>query len=126
MRDTYSLSIALVFLIFNSCSIKQEPESEKLHNLFNDVWDWGLQEFPTRATYLGYYRYNDRLANMSLVSIQGRHKKNKTILRKLENLNREQLDPNDKLNYDLFHKNITRNIEAHPVKGYLMPIDQMG
>ena len=126
MKHTYSLPIALVFLVFNSCSIKQETESEKLHNLFNDVWGWGLQEFPTRATYLGYYRYNDRLANMSLVSIQGRHKKNKTILRKLENLNREQLDPNDKLNYDLFHKNITRNIAAHPFKDYLMPVDQMG
>ena len=126
MKHTYSLPIALVFLVFNSCSIKQETESEKLHNLFNDVWVWGLQEFPTRATYLGYYRYNDRLANMSLVSIQGRHKKNKTILRKLENLNREQLDPNDKLNYDLFHKNITRNIAAHPFKDYLMPVDQMG
>ena len=126
MKHTYSLPIALVFLVFNSCSIKQETESEKLHNLFNDVWGWGLQEFPTRATYLGDYRYNDRLANMSLVSIQGRHKKNKTILRKLENLNREQLDPNDKLNYDLFHKNITRNIAAHPFKDYLMPVDQMG
>ena len=126
MKHTYSLPIALVFLVFNSCSIKQETESEKLHNLFNDVWDWGLQEFPTRATYLGDYRYNDRLANMSLASIQGRHKKNKTILRKLENLNREQLDPNDKLNYDLFHKNITRNIAAHPFKDYLMPVDQMG
>ena len=126
MKHTYSLPIALVFLVFNSCSIKQETESEKLHNLFNDVWGWGLQEFPTRATYLGDYRYNDRLANMSLASIQGRHKKNKTILRKLENLNREQLDPNDKLNYDLFHKNITRNIAAHPFKDYLMPVDQMG
>jgi len=126
LKHTYSLPIALVFLVFNSCSIKQETESEKLHNLFNDVWGWGLQEFPTRATYLGDYRYNDRLANMSLVSIQGRHKKNKTILRKLENLNREQLDPNDKLNYDLFHKNITRNIAAHPFKDYLMPVDQMG
>ena len=126
MRNIYLLLIVTVFLVFNSCSIKQETESEKLHNLFNDVWGWGLQEFPTRATYLGDYRYNDRLANMSLVSIQGRHKKNKAILRKLENLNREQLDPNDKLNYDLFHKNITRNIAAHPFKDYLMPVDQMG
>ena len=63
---------------------------------------------------------------MSLASIQRRHKKNETILRKLENMNREQLDPSDKLNYDLFHKNITRNLAAHPFKDYLMPVDQMG
>ena len=87
MRHIYLLLIVTVFLVFNSCSIKQETESEKLHNLFNDVWEWGLQEFPTRATYLGDYRYNDRLTDMSLESIQRRHKKNETVLRKLENMN---------------------------------------
>ena len=126
LRHIYLLSTIAVFLVFNSCSIKQETESEKLHNLFNDFWEWGLQEFPTRATYLGDYRYNDQLTDMSLASIQRRHKKNETILRKLENMNREQLDPSDKLNYDLFHKNITRNLAAHPFKDYLMPVDQMG
>ena len=126
LRHIYLLSTIAVFLVFNSCSIKQETESEKLHNLFNDFWEWGLQEFPTRATYLGDYRYNDQLTDMSLASIQRRHKKNETILRKLEKMNREQLDPSDKLNYDLFHKNITRNLAAHPFKDYLMPVDQMG
>ena len=126
MRKTYSLPIVIVLLVFNSCSIKQETESKKLHNLFNDVWGWGLKEFPTRATYLGDYRYNDRLTNMSLASIQRRYKKNKSILSKLENLNREKLDAGDKLNYDLFQKNIKRNIAAHPFKDYLMPVDQMG
>ena len=82
LRHIYLLSTIVVFLVFNSCSIKQETESEKLHNLFNDFWEWGLQEFPTRATYLGDYRYNDQLTDMSLASIQRRHKKNETILRK--------------------------------------------
>ena len=80
MKHIYSLTIVTVFFVFNSCSIKQVTESEKLHNLFNDVWEWGLQEFPTRATYLGDYRYNDRLADMSLAAVQRRHQKNKIIL----------------------------------------------
>ena len=126
MRKIYSLPIIIIFLVFNSCSIKQATESEKLHNLFNDVWEWGLREFPTRATYLGDYRYNDRLTNMSLASIQRRQKKNESILSKLENLNREKLNAGDRLNYDLFQKNIKRKIAAHPFKDYLMPIDQMG
>jgi len=63
---------------------------------------------------------------MSLSSIKQRHKKNKSILSKLENLNREKLNAGDRLNYDLFQKNIKRNIAAHPFKDYLMPIDQMG
>ena len=126
MRKIYSLPIVVVFLVFNSCTIKQGTESEKLHSLFSDVWDWGLREFPTRATYLGDYRYNDQLTNMSLASVQRRYKKNKVILTKLENLNREKLNVGDKLNYDLFKKNITRNIAAHPFKDYLMPVDQMG
>ena len=126
MKHIYSPLLITIFLVFNNCTIIKETESQKLHNLFNDVWEWGLQEFPTRATYLGDYRYNDRLTNMSLAGVQRRHKNNEKILRKLENLNREQLDPSDKLNYDLFHKNITRNITAHPFKEYLMPVDQMG
>ena len=126
MRNIYLLIVVTVFFIFSSCSIKQKTESEKLHNLFNDMWEWGLQEFPTRATNLGDYRYNDLLPDMSLAAIQRRHHKNEIILRTLEDLNRDQLNHSDKLNYDLFHKKITRNIEAHPFKGYLMPIDQMG
>jgi len=63
---------------------------------------------------------------MSLSSIKQRHKKNKSILSKLENLNREKLNAGDRLNYDLFQKNIKRKIAAHPFKDYLMPIDQMG
>ena len=126
MKHIYSPLLITIFLVFNNCTIIKETESQKLHNLFNDVWEWGLREFPTRATYLGDYRYNDRLTNMSLAGVQRRHKNNEKILRKLENLNREQLDPSDKLNYDLFHKNITRKITAHPFKEYLMPVDQMG
>ena len=63
---------------------------------------------------------------MSLAGVLRRHKKNQTIIRKLENLSRDKLDPSDKLNYDLFHKNIKRYIAAHPFKDYLMPVDQMG
>ena len=126
MRKIYSIAIVIAFLVLNSCSNKQGTESEKLHNLFNDVWGWELREFPTRATYLGYNQYNDRLTNMSLTSIHRRHKKNETILNKLENLDREKLNVGDKLNYDLFHKKITRNIAAHSFKDYLMPVDQMG
>ena len=126
MRKIDSIAIVIAFLVLNSCSIKQGAESEKLHNLFNDFWGWELQEFPTRATYLGYNQYNDRLTNMSLTSIHRRHKKNETILNKLENLDREKLNAGDKLNYDLFYKKITRNIAAHSFKDYLMPVDQMG
>ena len=55
---------------------------------------------------------------MSLASIQRRHKKNESILSKLENLNREKLNAGDRLNYDIFQKNIKRKIADHTLKDY--------
>ncbi len=120
-----NLFIILFYIMLSSC-INKNTESEKLHNLFNEVWENGLQEFPVRATYLGDYRYNDRLSDMSIEAINRRNEKNKLILKRLQNINKNKLNDNDVLNFDLFFKRIIRSVESHSFKEYLMPIDQMG
>ena len=70
--------------MLSSC-INKNTGSDKLHNLFNVVWENGLQEFPVRATYLGDYRYNDSLSDMSIEAINRRNERNKLILKRLQN-----------------------------------------
>ena len=78
-----NLFIILFYIMLSGC-INKNTESEKLHNLFDEVWENGLQEFPVRATYLGDYRYNDRLSDMSIEAINRRNEKNKLILKQLQ------------------------------------------
>ena len=45
-----NLFIIFFYIMLSSC-INKNTESDKLHNLFNGVWENGLQEFPVRAIY---------------------------------------------------------------------------
>ena len=43
---------------------------KKLHDLFNEDWQWTLEQYPESATLLGDNRYNDRLTDYSLEAIE--------------------------------------------------------
>jgi len=45
---------------------------KKLHELFQEDWQWGLEQNPEGATMLGDNRYNDRLTDYSFEAIDRR------------------------------------------------------
>ena len=46
----------------------QTPDDQRLHRLFQLQWDYGLQEFPERATYVGAPGRNDRWTDNSMAA----------------------------------------------------------
>ena len=127
-------SLLFTALLLSSCStkIKMEvdlgkvSESEKFHKLLNEEWNKGIVENPEWATRLGDNRFNDKLNDASFEMILERHDDSRTLLQKVELIDRSDLDKEDQLNYDLYINRIKQSIEGYAFQSYLMPIDQMG
>ena len=125
--------IAATFLVA-ACSSDQppsEPQAEvvdattALNELFDEYFERGLELNPVRATVIGDYRYNDKLAN----SIGPEYRKaslemDEEFLDKLLDIDREQLTRQDQLSYDMFKLNRELSIEGDQFPGHLQPVNQ--
>ncbi|HEX8286284.1 MAG TPA: DUF885 domain-containing protein [Pyrinomonadaceae bacterium] len=97
-----------------------------LNRLFEDEWEWVMREAPTFASSLGDRRYNDRWTDLSLQAIERRQQHRLQTLARLERIDRARLAPADRLNYDLFRKDLRDDIEEFKFRFYLMPVSQGG
>jgi uncharacterized protein (DUF885 family) len=135
MKSTLTVLVAAAMLL-SACSGKQsevtEPTaevtaSEALHALFDEHFEATLELNPIRATFIGDSRYNDQIAN----SIGEEHiakslELDKRFLARLLEIDRDDLDYQDQLSYDLFRIDLEQDIEGDQFPGHLQPIQQFG
>ncbi|MBT8102380.1 MAG: DUF885 domain-containing protein [Gammaproteobacteria bacterium] len=133
MKLPTSAALAAVLLIAACGDARDEaaPEaidvdpSAALNALFEEHFERNLEMNPLSATYIGDYRYNDRLAN----SISPEYRAAATamdeeFLRRLLEIDREQLGYQDQLSYDLFKIKRAQSLEADQFPSHLQPINQ--
>lgn len=97
-----------------------------LNRLFEEEWEWVMREAPTFASSLGDRRYNDRWTDLSLAAIERRQQHRVETLARLRRIDRARLPAADRLNYDLFRKDLEDDIEEFKFRLYLMPVNQGG
>ena len=97
--------------------------AKNLEKFFEEEWEWGLKEFPERATYLGDSRYNDRLTDLSLEAHERRNLRQRDVLARLKKIDRATLSEDDRLSYDLFLTQQERAIEGQRFPLELMPVN---
>ncbi|MFQ6673241.1 MAG: DUF885 family protein [Fidelibacterota bacterium] len=119
-------SIAQMAVLILSCGPGNQNTGQRLHELFQEEWETRLKENPEFATFLGDDRYNDRLTDLSLTRIEQRHEWTQGFLQRLLSMDRARLGDADKLNYDLFKKQLEFRVERYPYHDFLMPVNQMG
>ena len=100
----------------------QDDPSDRLHQLFEDAWDFRLAENPLFATSVGVHKYNDELPTVSVGAAQRRLERERTFLDRLRDIDRAALSPKDQLNYDLFERVRERRIAELEHRSYLLPI----
>jgi uncharacterized protein (DUF885 family) len=105
---------------------KGDPAGRALHKLFDDEWEWTMRENPTWASTLGDRRYNDRWEDASLDNIKRQHEHRLATLKRLQAIDRVKLSSADRLNYDLFKKDLDNDIEGYKFRLYLLPVNQRG
>ncbi len=113
-----------VFVLLFVCStvFAQTGATRSLYALFDEEWELNLRENPTFASYLGDKRYNTQWGDISLAAINKRNLHQKETLARITRINRAELSDKDKLNYDLFKKDLEEAIEGFKFKSFLLPI----
>jgi uncharacterized protein (DUF885 family) len=120
---------------FSACKQKNEPNKE-LAKLFDNYYEDKLKLYPLEATSIGDNRYNDLLQNDgSEAFIKQAHDFYTGYLAKLKGFNRDGLDEEDKLSYDILLYKLNTVLEgfdkhiyydyinfAHP---HYIPFNQM-
>ncbi|GAB3574187.1 DUF885 domain-containing protein [Spirosoma luteolum] len=102
------------------------PASAGFQALLTGYYEDFLTLNPTKASYLGDYRYNDQLENM--FSQLYRDQMKRLYTRYLDGLNafdEKQLGERDKLNYQILRYNLTTNLAAMELPNHLTPMNQM-
>jgi uncharacterized protein (DUF885 family) len=98
--------------------------TQRFRDLVAREWEYTLREAPTFAAHLGDKRYNDRWPDVSLPAIARRHEHQKDVLAELAQIDRGQLPASERLNYQLFEKDIREGVEQYPFGWHLVPLDQ--
>ncbi len=133
MRLLASASLAAVLFVA-ACGGAQDqaaPESTEttpsatLSALFAEHFERNLELNPLTATFIGDYRYNDRMANTNSPEYRAASTAlDEEYLQRLLEINREQLDLQDQLSYDLFRINRERSLEGDQFPFHLQPVTQ--
>lgn len=123
-------SMVFVFLLmaaFPSFSPELEPVDTPLaaqNKLFDEYYESMLRDFPERATAIGDYRYNDKLAEYSLVAIQERNRSDREYLARIQAISIAGFSDQDQLSHDLLIRVLQQRIADFDLKEYEMPINQ--
>ena len=125
--------LAAVFLVAGCGESKDQgaPEAtevgaaEALSVLFDDHFQRNLELNPLNATFIGDYRYNDRLANSNGPEYRAASEAmDQEFLQRLLAIEREQLGEQDRLSYDIFEINRELSLESNQFPSHLQPINQ--
>ena len=100
-------------------------EAERLQQFIDLGFEYTMLEHPEFATYLGLPQGQDRWTDNSFEAEARREQDEIRSFEILESIDREQLEGNDRLNYDLMYDQIQRSIEGHRFHGELMAITQL-
>jgi uncharacterized protein (DUF885 family) len=105
----------------------QPPVADRIatqNTLFEEQWQTGLKNAPERATAIGDYRYNDKLADYSLTRITAQNAENKAYLARLTAIPTTGFPDQDLLSHQLMERQLKQRIESFDLKDYEMSLNQ--
>mgnify|MGYP001829146998 CR=1 FL=1 len=117
--------IAAFSLFFAHLPASAGP-AEDFQALLEEHWEWRLSENPVRASRLGDRRWNDRWPESGPEAVERRQGAERDFLRRLRLINSSALSETDRLNYDLFRRELESSVDGQQFNTHLMPISQRG
>jgi uncharacterized protein (DUF885 family) len=111
-----------------SCAVLSElrgDDRQRLHAMLSLWWDYTMTEFPEKATYQGYLGQNARWTDLSLEAIVRRQRELEAPMGVLLSLSRETLGEGDRLNYDLFRRDIEQALVGRRFPAHLLALHQI-
>jgi len=115
----FSVILFPLLLLLMSCGYPEED----LQELFDDHYEYRLQNDPLFATDQGVQRFNDKLPDTSLEALEERYNQNKKFLERLESISYQRLSREDQINYDIFKLQLENDITNYELNGHLLPLN---
>lgn len=100
--------------------------TEDFHALLDEAWEAELNDRPVFASRLGDRRFNTRWRDLSLDAFESRQAQRTDFLRRLRRIDIALLAEPDRLNHDLFRRQLEQAIDSHRYREHLMPISHRG
>src|SRR3712207_6236829 len=98
-------------------------EVAKLHGLFDRAWEIRLKEDPLFATSVGRHEYNDRLPSITMADLERQNTQAKGLLAELTAIDRSKLPAGERVNYDIFQRQLQNGVESFELGDYQMPFN---
>ena len=76
--------------------------------------------------HFGDRRFNDQWTDQSLDAIEARHLQTREFLRRLYAIDSTALSDTDKLNFELFRRELQNSVDSHQFNRHLMPFSHRG
>ncbi len=131
MKKAQSLLMLVIVSFLFSCAHNYtekevKEETAKLNQFFEEVFNEGMQRYPTWQTYVGLKTNYDKLNNETEAYQEEGMKLLKKNLEKIKNFNYDALDAQAKISYDIFVKDTEDNIESfYKWRYHNFPLNQM-
>src|SRR4029077_18309281 len=100
-----------------------QTDLSALNRLYEVYWEFILKENPTFATYLGDHRYDNWLEDVSAEAYEKRIERLRKFLAELKGFKKPN-NGEDRLNYDLFKRELALQTEGAKYQPCLLPITQ--
>src|ERR687884_255389 len=97
---------ALVLMTLFATPLFAADEVARLHALFDKSWETRLRENPMFATSVGRHEYDDKLTSRTPADLARRHEQAKAALATLDAIDRSALPPNERVNADIFRRQL--------------------
>jgi uncharacterized protein (DUF885 family) len=120
----YVLAVAFIYC-FSPATFCQVPDNKKLELFFKEYTEENYRVFPLIATFNGDSRYNDLLpASFTDSNIELQKAFYNKFLNGLKKFDRNTLNDNDKISYDIFKRDLEIALEGFSYKTNLVPFTQ--
>jgi prolyl oligopeptidase len=122
MRLVLTALLALLALPVSLPAKSNPTAAKELHAFFDAEWERALRDNPVWATYVGDSRYNDRWADESLAGIERTHAADRAAIAKLDAIDPAQLTAEDRLNRELFRRQVSARIDDFKYGEHYTPL----
>ncbi len=99
-----------------------KPETT-LQNILDEAWKFQLAEDPLFATAVGHNESNHKLPDVSKASQERRAQFWQDIVARLDAIDRAGLSTKERINYDLFRRQVEDDIAAATFRSYTIPLN---
>jgi uncharacterized protein (DUF885 family) len=105
------------------CASAAQPDAKaRFDALLAEAWQLDMRESPLFATMTGDHRFDDRLPSMTPADLERRAAAARGQLATLQAIEREALAPQDRVSYDMFERDLRRDLARHQFRSWRIPI----